>query len=260
VRKKRSKEEVLRKLRGQVRDEPTTAEPPEPQKVEEIEEKTRPAVVWFDPEEEAPCPRFFEHPTLVLGWCRDEGVTLVVRDGEIVASPSLGSERVPSGLRKEINFHREELLQILTEGVIKTMVRRIIESSPEWRHSFAMLCEDGEVRLAAQAWQFREEIQARGHTPPPHSVEDALFDLARELCPDSPAADEGVFSNWATELWRQASHHYGKAWKRAGSPTRFTANENSEACWGSRAEYRAEVRRWLEGELAALREAREGAA
>jgi hypothetical protein len=231
--------------------------PPEPQKVEEVEEKPRTAVVWFDPEEEAPCPPFFEHPTLVLGWCKDEGVTLVARDGEIVASPP---ERVPSGLRKEIGFHKEALLQILTEGVIKTMVRRLIESSPEWRHSFAMFCEDGEVRLEAQAWQFREELQVRGHTPPLHSVEDALFDLARELYPDSPAADERVFSNWATELWRQALNHYGKAWKQAGEPTHLTADENSEACWGSRAEYRAEVRRWLEGELATLRETREGAA
>lgn len=75
----------------------------------------------------------------------------------------------------------------------------------DWQHFFQACCQDGVVRLEAQAWQFQEELCERQGRKNYiiTDVQDALFDLARELMPETPAATQAAFENWAGSLLRQ---------------------------------------------------------
>lgn len=73
-------------------------------------------------------------------------------------------------------------------------------SKQAWSHFFQACCESGVLRLEAQAWQFREELKNRHRLD---DVQDALFDLARELMPESPAAAKAAYEDWAGGLLRQ---------------------------------------------------------
>jgi hypothetical protein len=69
-------------------------------------------------------------------------------------------------------------------------VTELLKESREWRRFFRSLCDESFLALRSQSWQFRDELAQRGHNFPKGSaeLEDALFGLARELLPDSPAA------------------------------------------------------------------------
>lgn len=79
----------------------------------------------------------------------------------------------------------------------KSLLKLLKES--DWQHFFKMCCESGVTRLEAQAWQFQEELAAKRLD----DVQDALFDLARELMPESPAANKAAYEDWAGGLLRQ---------------------------------------------------------
>lgn len=111
---------------------------------------------------------------------------------------------------------------------------------PDWARFFVRLCESPK-RMAAQAWQFRDELADRGADHGLTAVEDALFDLAATALPESPVASEEVFADWAVELWRLAIRHVAECWgKSEGSPA--LTDEGMEALWGCRAAYRTEAR------------------
>lgn len=112
---------------------------------------------------------------------------------------------------------------------------------PDWARFFMQLCEAGPERMAAQAWQFRDELHERGTAPNLAAVTDALFDLARATLPESPAASTEAFGDWAVELWRFAIRYVAKCWgEREGWPD--LTDEGMEHLWGYRAAYRWEVR------------------
>jgi hypothetical protein len=56
--------------------------------------------------------------------------------------------------------------------------------------------------LRSQVWQFREELEDLGNQFQTEEVEDALLGLARELLPDTPAAQWDA--EWAHELCKDA--------------------------------------------------------
>ena len=64
----------------------------------------------------------------------------------------------------------------------------LMRSSEEWRGFFKRCTETSPLLLRSQAWQWRDELHARGQDVDPEDVEDALCDLAGELLPDSPGA------------------------------------------------------------------------
>jgi hypothetical protein len=64
----------------------------------------------------------------------------------------------------------------------------LMRSSEEWRGFFKRCTETSPLLLRSQAWQWRDELHARGQDVDPGDVEDALCDLAGELLPDSPGA------------------------------------------------------------------------
>jgi hypothetical protein len=87
---------------------------------------------------------------------------------------------------------------------------RLFAKDREWQNFFRSCCEMSTYRLIAQAWQLRDELKDRGHPYSPEVVEDALLDLARELLPESAAAQWNA--EWAHKLCKDAlarlAEHY----------------------------------------------------
>ena len=70
----------------------------------------------------------------------------------------------------------------------RTALLELFKESSEWRAFFRSCCETSAFRLRSQAWQFCDELNDRGHKLQADEVEDSLLGLARELLPDTPAA------------------------------------------------------------------------
>jgi len=83
----------------------------------------------------------------------------------------------------------------------KTALVELLKDSRDLRLLFKGCCHTSAFRLRSQAWQFRTELAERGFVVDLPAVQDALFELARDLFPESPAAD---FSAWAELLYRDA--------------------------------------------------------
>jgi hypothetical protein len=79
----------------------------------------------------------------------------------------------------------------------RTALLDLFKKSSGWRGFFRSCCETSTSRLRSQAWQFREELKERGHGFLTEEVEDALLGLARELLPNTPAAQWDA--EWAHE-------------------------------------------------------------
>jgi hypothetical protein len=77
----------------------------------------------------------------------------------------------------------------------------LLKDSREWRTFFKGSCETSAFRLRSQAYRYRDELAERGFVAELGAVQDTLFELARDLFPESPAAD---FSAWAELLYRDA--------------------------------------------------------
>ena len=84
----------------------------------------------------------------------------------------------------------------------RTALLELFKKSSEWRSFFRSCCETSAFRLRSQAWQFREELKDRGNQIQTDEVEDSLLGLARELLPDTPAAQWD--SQWAHDLCKDA--------------------------------------------------------
>lgn len=92
----------------------------------------------------------------------------------------------------------------------------LFEKDQEWRCFFKSCCEMSTHRLTTQTWQFRDELEDRGHFYPVEEVEDALLGLARDLLPESAAA------GWDTDGHTPCARMPLPAWRSAtpGSPPR----------------------------------------
>jgi hypothetical protein len=84
----------------------------------------------------------------------------------------------------------------------RTALLELFRESSEWRSFFRSCCETSAFRLRSQAWQFREELKEQGHGFLTDEVEDALVGLARDLLPDTPAAQWDA--QWAHVLSKDA--------------------------------------------------------
>jgi hypothetical protein len=85
----------------------------------------------------------------------------------------------------------------------RTALLELFKESGGWRAFFRSCCETSAFRLRSQAWQFRDELKEdRGHKLQAKEVEDALLALARELLPDTSAAQWDP--EWAHELCEDA--------------------------------------------------------
>jgi hypothetical protein len=96
------------------------------------------------------------------------------------------------------------------EPPARAALLRLFAKEREWQSFFRSCCEMSTYRLIAQAWQFRDQLKDRGHPYPTEELEHALLDLARELLPESAAAQWNA--EWAHELCKDAiarlAEHY----------------------------------------------------
>jgi hypothetical protein len=150
---------------------------------------------------------------------------------------------------------RDEVLDLLAED----------RGLRDW---FARLCASGPEALSAQSRQFASMIADGGTFAVPVSVEprlagdveDALFDLAGELLPDSPAARPEHFERWAAELAANALAHLAE-FRVEGQQLAAVGGDEVDraAASGSRVAYRAALRRWTKATLEGIYRASEAA-
>jgi hypothetical protein len=88
------------------------------------------------------------------------------------------------------------------------------------------------LRLRSQAWQFRDELNDRGHKLQAEEVEDSLLGLARELLPDTPAAkwDAG----WAHNLCKEALARLAKRYAEISSAEKEVLDFSAQGVWDER--------------------------
>jgi hypothetical protein len=95
----------------------------------------------------------------------------------------------------------------------RTALLELFKESSGWRAFFRSCSEYSAFRLRAQAWQFRDELRDRGKHLQADEVEDALLGLARELLPNTPAAQWDA--EWAHDLCKAALTRLAKELRRA---------------------------------------------
>ena len=147
---------------------------------------------------------------------------------------------------------------------VRTALLELFKESREWRAFFRSCCEYSAFRLRAQSWQFRDEIGDRGHRFGSEVVEYALLDLARELLPDTPAAQWD--SEWAHELCKDALARLAKAYAGLSTAEKEAVDLSGQDVWDERmrfaglandpAAFRAALKGWEQAGLEAMEQGR----
>jgi hypothetical protein len=121
-----------------------------------------------------------------------------------------------------------------------------------WECFFRLCCETSTHSLTTQAWQFRDELRDRGYPYyPVEEVEDALLGLARELLPESAAAQWGA--EWAHDLCKDAHSRLAKHYAVLSTEERDAMDLSAQDAWDERI-----VATGLDNEPAAFRAALKG--
>ena len=84
----------------------------------------------------------------------------------------------------------------------RTALLELFKESSEWRSFFRSCCETNALRLRSQGWQYCDELNDRAKILQAEEVEDALLGLARDLLPDTSAAQWDA--QWAHEVCKDA--------------------------------------------------------
>ena len=108
----------------------------------------------------------------------------------------------------------------------------LFKNSSEWRSFFRSCCETNAFRLRSQAWQYCEELNDRGHKVQTEEVEDALLGLARELLPDTPAAQWDA--EWAHDLCKNALARLAKRFSEFSTAEKEVLDLSVQEVWDER--------------------------
>src|SRR5215207_2469701 len=114
----------------------------------------------------------------------------------------------------------------------RTALLELFRKSSEWRAFFRSCCETSAFRLRSQAWQFCEELNDRGHKLRVDEVEDSLLGLARELLPDSPAAQWDA--EWAHELCNDALARLAQRYAEISTAEKEVLDLSGQEVWDER--------------------------
>src|SRR5919107_6100004 len=114
----------------------------------------------------------------------------------------------------------------------RTALLELFKESSEWRSFFRSCCETSAFRLRSQTWQFREELKERGHGFLTEEMEDSLLGLARELLPDTPAAQWDA--QWAHELCKDALARLAKRFSEFSTAEREVLDLSVQEVWDER--------------------------
>ncbi len=114
----------------------------------------------------------------------------------------------------------------------RTDILELFRESDEWRAFFRSCCETSDFRLRSQAWQFRDELSERGKQFQADEVEDALLGLARDLLPNTPAAQWDA--EWAHELCKDALARLAKAYVGLSAEEKDVLDLSAQEVWDER--------------------------
>jgi hypothetical protein len=144
----------------------------------------------------------------------------------------------------------------------RTALLELFKKSSEWRSFFRSTCETSAFRLRSQAWQFCDEVNGRGHKLQADEVEDSLLGLARELLPDTPAAQWDV--EWAHELCKGALARLAQRYAELSATEKEAVNLWAQDVWDERmhaaglvndpAAFRAAVKGWEQAGFEAMKQ------
>jgi hypothetical protein len=146
----------------------------------------------------------------------------------------------------------------------RTALLELFKKSSGWRTFFRSCCETSPSRLRSQAWQFREELKERGHGFPTEEVEDVLLGLARELLPNTPAAQWDA--EWAHDLCKDALALLAKRYAELSAQEKDTVDLSAQDEWDERMHeaglandpvaFRAALKSWERAGLEAMEQIR----
>ena len=146
----------------------------------------------------------------------------------------------------------------------RTALLELFKDSCEWRSFFRSCCETNAFRLRSQAWQYCEELNDRGHKVQAEEVEDALLGLARDLLPDTPAAQWDA--EWAHNLCKDALAHLAKRYAEFSTAEKEVLDLSMQDEWDERmhaagfandpAAFRAALDGWTQAGLEAMEQLR----
>jgi hypothetical protein len=133
----------------------------------------------------------------------------------------------------------------------RTALLGLFKESHEWRVFFRSCCEYSAFRLRSQAWQFQDELRDRGSKLQSDTVEDALLGLARELLPDTPAAQWDA--ERAHELCKDALARLAERYAKLSTAEKEAVNLSGQEVWDERMRFAG-----LANDLAAFRAVHNG--
>ncbi len=142
----------------------------------------------------------------------------------------------------------------------RTALLELFKESSGWRAFFRSCCGMSALRLRSQAWQFRDELNDRGHKVQVEEVEDALLGLARELLPDTPPAKWDA--EWAHNLCKDALARLSERYAELSATEKEAVNLSPQEVWDERMHaaglandppaFRAAVKGWEQAGLEAM--------
>jgi hypothetical protein len=146
----------------------------------------------------------------------------------------------------------------------RTALLELFKESSEWRAYFRSCCETSAFRLRSQAWQYREELADRGHKVQADEVENALLGLAKELLPDTPAAQWDA--EWAHDMCKDALALLAKRYAELSATEKEAVTLSTQDEWDERMHdaglandplaFRAALDGWMRAGLEAMERSR----
>jgi hypothetical protein len=111
----------------------------------------------------------------------------------------------------------------------RTALLELFKESSGWRAFFRSCSQSNAFRLRSQSWQFREELKERGHGFLTEEMEDVLLGLARELLPNTLAAQWDA--EWAHDLCKDALAHLAKRYTELSTAEREAVDFSGQGVW-----------------------------
>jgi hypothetical protein len=146
----------------------------------------------------------------------------------------------------------------------RTALLELFKESWEWRCFFRSCCGTSAFRLRSQVWQFRNELKDRGNQFQADEVEDALLGLARELLPNTPAAQWDA--GWAHELCKDALALLAERYTELSIADKEALDLSAQVVWDERMQaaglandpvaFRVALKGWTRAGLEAMEQVR----
>ena len=112
---------------------------------------------------------------------------------------------------------------------VRTALLELFKESSGWRAFFRSCCESSSYRLRSQVWQFRDEFKDRDYQFRADEVEDALLGLARDLLPESPAAQWDA--EWAHELCKDGLARLAETYAGLSAEDKVALDLSAQHMW-----------------------------